>query len=267
MFTERPFCKYLCPLGAALAMPSTFRWFGLQRKQACNSCTACAVKCGAHAIDRNGRIDQRECLLCMDCMVLYTDAHSCPPLSQERKRREKAGLPLTPIGADGYFIPLTPVAAAPHGATPRGPEAGSTVDPRMPTDPMMPSWQTHPSLLRRMGAELLHHLWPIAPTAAGHQWQPHAAAAAALGAAAVVLALAIGGLLPPVSVLGAALVLSLWEARARMTSLPFVKDGPWWRHHYRVATPMDMLSYVGFKNLLIGAALFLALKASGLLVL
>ena len=32
IFTERPFCKYLCPLGAALAMPTTFRWFGLKRK-------------------------------------------------------------------------------------------------------------------------------------------------------------------------------------------------------------------------------------------
>ena len=29
IFTERPFCKYLCPLGP-LAMPSTFRWFGLR---------------------------------------------------------------------------------------------------------------------------------------------------------------------------------------------------------------------------------------------
>jgi len=43
----------------------------------------------------------------------------------------------------------------------------------------------------------------------------------------------------------------------------YVKDGPWWRANYRVAGWMDMLSYVGFKNLLIGAALFLALKALG----
>ncbi len=112
IFIERPFCKYLCPLGAALAMPSTFRWFGLKRKQECDSCKACAVGCGSLAIDKDGRIDQRECLLCLDCMVLYTDDHGCPPLAQERKRRTKAGLPLTPIGADGYYIPIKPVAAA-----------------------------------------------------------------------------------------------------------------------------------------------------------
>jgi NosR/NirI family nitrous oxide reductase transcriptional regulator len=116
IFMERPFCKYLCPLGAALAMPSTFRWFGLKRKQECSTCHACAAGCGSLAIDRNGRIDHRECMLCLDCMVLYTDDHACPPLAQERKRRQKAGLPLTPIGKDGYYIPITPVSA--HAAKP-----------------------------------------------------------------------------------------------------------------------------------------------------
>ena len=110
IFMERPFCKYLCPLGASLAMPSTFRWFGLRRKQECDSCKACAVGCGSLAIDEKGRIDHRECMLCLDCMVLYTDDHACPPLAQERKRRTKDGLPLTPIGKDGYYIPIKPVA-------------------------------------------------------------------------------------------------------------------------------------------------------------
>jgi len=112
IFIERPFCKYLCPLGASLAMPSTFRWFGLKRKQECDSCKACAVGCGSQAIDEDGRIDHRECLHCLDCMVLYTDDHACPPLAQERKRRTKAGLPLTPIGTDGYYIPIKLVPAS-----------------------------------------------------------------------------------------------------------------------------------------------------------
>ncbi len=112
IFMERPFCKYLCPLGASLAMPSTFRWFGLRRKQECDSCKACAVGCGSLAIDGKGRIDHRECMLCLDCMVLYTDDHACPPLAHERKRRAKDGLPLTPIGRDGYYIPIKPVAPA-----------------------------------------------------------------------------------------------------------------------------------------------------------
>ncbi len=111
IFTERPFCKYLCPLGAALAIPTTFRWFGLKRKPACTQCAACAVGCGSQAINPQGVIDQRECMLCLDCMVMYYDEHACPPLSQERKRRDKGGLPLTPIGADGYYIPIKPLPA------------------------------------------------------------------------------------------------------------------------------------------------------------
>ena len=111
IFVERPFCKYLCPLGAALAMPTTFRWFGLKRKTECTSCKACAKGCGSLAIDSKGNIDQRECMLCLDCMVLYYDDHGCPPLAQERKRRDKAGLPRTPIDGRGYFIPIHPVAA------------------------------------------------------------------------------------------------------------------------------------------------------------
>ncbi|MBI3188413.1 MAG: 4Fe-4S binding protein [Gammaproteobacteria bacterium] len=105
-FIERPFCKYLCPLGAALAIPTTFRKIGLKRKQECTTCTACARGCGSLSIDKQGVIDQRECLLCLDCMVLYYDDHGCPPLSKERKHRIKAGLPLTPINSQGYFIPI-----------------------------------------------------------------------------------------------------------------------------------------------------------------
>lgn len=106
IFVERPFCKYLCPLGASLALPGRLRVIKLERKPECTSCHACAVGCGSQAIDPAGRIDPMECLLCLDCMVMYYDAHSCPPLSKERKRREKAGLPLTPVGKDGRYIPI-----------------------------------------------------------------------------------------------------------------------------------------------------------------
>ncbi|RQH03868.1 4Fe-4S binding protein [Paraburkholderia dinghuensis] len=106
IFIERPFCKYLCPLGASLALPGWRRLLKLRRKPECTSCHACAVGCGSLAIDEKGRIDQMECMLCLDCMVMYYDEHSCPPLSKERKRREKEKLPLTRVGKDGYFIPI-----------------------------------------------------------------------------------------------------------------------------------------------------------------
>ena len=105
-FSERPYCKYICPLGAGLAIPGKFRLFGLKRKAECTTCHACAAGCGSHAIDSAGKIDQMECMACLDCMILYYDDHACPPLVKERKSREREGQALTPIDAKGYFIPL-----------------------------------------------------------------------------------------------------------------------------------------------------------------
>ena len=110
LFIERPFCKYLCPLGAGLAIPTTFRFIKLKRKAECTTCHACQKGCGSLAIDDDGTIDQRECLLCLECQILYYDDHSCPPLGAERRRRSRAGLALTPIGKDGYYIPIKPVS-------------------------------------------------------------------------------------------------------------------------------------------------------------
>ncbi len=106
ILSERPYCKYICPLGAGLAIPGRFRLFGLKRKKECETCHACAAGCGSHAIDAAGKIDHTECLLCLDCMVMYYDDHACPPLVKERKSRERQDLPLTAIDARGYFIPL-----------------------------------------------------------------------------------------------------------------------------------------------------------------
>ena len=43
------------------------------------------------------------------------------------------------------------------------------------------------------------------------------------------------------------------------------EEGPWWGQLYRRASTMDMLCYVSFKNLLIGAVLFIGLKGAGIL--
>jgi NosR/NirI family nitrous oxide reductase transcriptional regulator len=60
---------------------------------------------------------------------------------------------------------------------------------------------------------------------------------------------------------------SVYEVLIRLSGRRYVKDGVWWRGNYRAASVMDMMSYVGFKNLLIGASLFLTLKALGWLIL
>ena len=256
IFIERPYCKYICPLGASLAMPSTFRWFGLKRKQDCNSCKACAVGCGAQAIDADGRIDHRECLHCLDCMVLYTDTKGCPPLAKERKRRENDCLEITPIGANGYFIPIHPATVADQISA----KAAKGPDPRMPTPPAQPAPKTGARGLRWVLLELVDHLWPWSREGWASRRALQVAGFSLAVAASVAWVMAAMGSLSSGAIIGWWFGWSVYEVLIRLSGKRYVKDGPWWRDQYRVAGVMDMLSYVGFKNLLIGAALFLAIK-------
>ena len=61
LFIERFFCRYLCPLGGALAIPGRLRMFDwLKRYRECgNPCQRCAKECPVQAI-RPGRPDQRQ---------------------------------------------------------------------------------------------------------------------------------------------------------------------------------------------------------------
>jgi len=76
----RPFCRYLCPLGAGLAIPSSLRRSGPRRRKFCSSCQICTRGCEPLAIRPNGTIDPRECLSCMECEANYRDDQVCPPL-------------------------------------------------------------------------------------------------------------------------------------------------------------------------------------------
>ena len=257
IFIERPYCKYICPLGAALAMPSTFRWFGLPRKHECNSCKACTVGCGSLAIDAAGRIDHRECLHCLDCLVLYTDAKACPPLAKERKRRERDGLEITAIGNAGYFIPI-------HGVR-MEPVVRDGPDPRMPTDPVSPPHKASARGWTWLWLELRDHLWPWSREGWASQRALQIAGISLALAASLAWALAASGRLSASAIIGWWVGWSVYEILIRLSGRRYVKDGPWWQAHYRYASVMDMLSYVGFKNLLIGAGLFLGLKTLGLL--
>jgi hypothetical protein len=92
VFNRKFFCKYLCPLGAALAIPARLRIFDwLRRRKECGRpCQICALQCEVQAIRPTGEINPNECHYCLDCQVTYWDDHQCPPLSEKRIRREKS---------------------------------------------------------------------------------------------------------------------------------------------------------------------------------
>ena len=91
-FNRKFFCKYMCPLGAALTIPGKFRIFDwLRRHRECGRpCQICAVECEVQAIRKNGEINANECHYCLDCQVTYWNNHKCPPMVDRRKRRERA---------------------------------------------------------------------------------------------------------------------------------------------------------------------------------
>ncbi len=88
---ERFFCRYLCPLGAALAIPGRLRMFEwLKRWPECGSpCHRCAKECPVQSIHPEGHINVNECIYCMNCQELYHDDHRCPPMIQKRLLRER----------------------------------------------------------------------------------------------------------------------------------------------------------------------------------
>ena len=91
LFVERFFCRYLCPLGAALAIParlSMFEW--LKRKRQCGtSCQICAEECPVQAIHPEGSINPNECVYCLYCQMINLDEDVCPPLIARHTRRER----------------------------------------------------------------------------------------------------------------------------------------------------------------------------------
>ena len=91
LFIERFFCRYICPLGAALAIPGKIRimeW--LRRHKECGApCHRCAQECMVQAIHPDGHINPNECLYCLHCQQVYHDEHRCPPMIQRRLRRER----------------------------------------------------------------------------------------------------------------------------------------------------------------------------------
>lgn len=86
----RAFCRYLCPLGAALAIPSFIRRIPLlkiARYDFCKTCKICGRTCRPNAISE-GRIDMKECLECLDCQLNYWDQELCPVLIRQKKEKE-----------------------------------------------------------------------------------------------------------------------------------------------------------------------------------
>ena len=96
-FVYRGFCRYLCPLGAGLAVLGRVRLLNwIPRRADCGTpCQTCRHGCAYQAIETTGKIDYDECFQCLDCVEIHDDAARCLPLIRQRKHRVIA---LQPVG-------------------------------------------------------------------------------------------------------------------------------------------------------------------------
>ncbi|HJV49816.1 MAG TPA: 4Fe-4S binding protein [Noviherbaspirillum sp.] len=89
MMVYKMFCRYLCPLGAGLALFGRVRlWRWLPRRAECGApCQTCRHRCQYQAIEQDGSIRYDDCFQCMECVVIYRSDEQCAPLIMEAKRR------------------------------------------------------------------------------------------------------------------------------------------------------------------------------------
>ncbi len=92
LFIHKFYCRYLCPLGAGLAILGRLRLFSwLRRRDECGQpCQLCNKQCQIKAIHSDGRIDYDECIQCLECLVIIDDSKRCVVSRYGNKSRKRA---------------------------------------------------------------------------------------------------------------------------------------------------------------------------------
>jgi transcriptional regulator of nitric oxide reductase len=103
-FFYKGYCRYLCPLGAGMAVLGRLRQFDwIKRRTECGQpCQRCRNDCAYQAIDKTGQVDYTECFQCMDCVVIYESPELCVPVfNNKRKAASQAVIPILALPASG----------------------------------------------------------------------------------------------------------------------------------------------------------------------
>jgi NosR/NirI family nitrous oxide reductase transcriptional regulator len=95
VFVRNLYCRFLCPVGAALGVIAKVTTvFSIKRWAECKTCKICEKTCEWGAI-RGPQIVKSECVRCDDCERLYMDQKRCPHwLILYRRKGNKA----VPVG-------------------------------------------------------------------------------------------------------------------------------------------------------------------------
>jgi NosR/NirI family transcriptional regulator, nitrous oxide reductase regulator len=90
VFVRNLYCRFLCPVGAALGLLSNLTVFRIKRWSECNTCKICEKTCEWGAI-QGPKIIKSECVRCDDCERLYLDQKKCPHWIIILRKGDKSG--------------------------------------------------------------------------------------------------------------------------------------------------------------------------------
>jgi NosR/NirI family nitrous oxide reductase transcriptional regulator len=99
VFVRNLYCRFLCPVGAALGVLSNLTVFPIKRWSECKTCRICEKACEWGAI-RGPKIIASECVRCDDCERLYNDQVKCPHWIILRRKSEKQ--PQNPLSSQRF---------------------------------------------------------------------------------------------------------------------------------------------------------------------
>ena len=96
VFVRNLYCRFLCPVGAALGIISNLTVFRIKRWSECKTCKICEKTCEWGAI-RGPKIIASECVRCDDCERLYMDQKKCPHWLILFKRKGNTAVPTSSL--------------------------------------------------------------------------------------------------------------------------------------------------------------------------
>ncbi|MEZ8029763.1 4Fe-4S binding protein [Enterovibrio norvegicus] len=104
---HKAYCRYMCPLGAGLAVLGRLRRFSwLTRREECGQpCRLCEKHCGINAIQKTGQIDYNECVQCLACLAIVSDEHRCVANKYGKNRKSRRA---TNTLGEGVVVTVSP---------------------------------------------------------------------------------------------------------------------------------------------------------------
>ena len=95
IFIDRFYCRYACPLGAALGLTALLSPWRIKRVEQCQVCQVCEQHCPTGAI-RGAEIDFKECVRCDICEIKLIDKSGvCKHSVEDVAARHKDWQPIT----------------------------------------------------------------------------------------------------------------------------------------------------------------------------